>query len=147
MKKLLSFLLLGSALFAATPNIKAQSGSAYTFSVVAGDSLVTADSVFKKITLTAGYNALGVQVAIKKATGTLDGKLYLLTSINANNYVLTDSASLTAVPTNAQITNGGYTHTAIINKAAPPGTRYIAYVTQAGSLTASPTLWSFTARK
>lgn len=129
---------------------KAQQGSAYPIPLIAGDSLATADTVFKKITITAGYEHMGIQVAIKKGAGTLDGKLYLYTSVGSGsvfNYILTDSATITAVPVNALTANGGYTHTAWINKTSPPGTSYIMFVTQTGSLTASPTRWTYTARK
>lgn len=127
---------------------KAQTGSPYSFPVVAGDSLTTADTVLKKVTVTAGYSSLGFQASIKKGTGTLDGKLYIYTSVNGNNYVLTDSASFAAVPTFGTLNaNGGYTHTAIINKNAPPGYSYILAVTQTGSLTASPVKISYTTRK
>jgi hypothetical protein len=149
MKKFLLLMVMSFALILSTFNqAEAQSSEAAHFTVIAGDSLATADTVFKKIPITAGYTSMGVQVAIKKGTGTLDGKLYLWSSVNGSNYVLTDSASFTAVPTHATlISNGGYTHTAIINKASPSGTRFIAFVTQTGSLTASPTKFSFTARK
>jgi hypothetical protein len=128
-------------------NASAQNGASYTFPTIAGDSLVNADTVFKKISTSAGYNSLGVQANIKKGTGTLDGKMYLYTSVNAGTYVLTDSASFTAVPVNALVSNGTWTHTAIITKSAPAGTRYIVAVTQAGSLTSSPVSVSYTARK
>lgn len=130
-----------------TTDTKAQQGSAYGFPVIAGDSLVNADSVFKLVRLTDGYGHLGIQASIKKGTGTLDGKLYVYTSVGSLNYVLTDSASFTAVPTAALISNGGYTHTAWINKIEPPGTRYLVCVTQAGSLTSSPVKVWYTARK
>ncbi len=146
MKKFISMMLMSIFLFVASS--KAQFGSPYTYPVVAGDSLVTADTVFKKISVTAGYNQLGIQVNIKKGTGTLDGKAYLYTSIDGNRYVLTDSASFSAVPTFGSLNaNGGYTHTAIIQKAAPGGSKYIIAATQTGSLTASPVLVSFTSRK
>lgn len=145
--KLIFKLMLMGMMFFITSQSNAQFGSAACFPVIAGDSLVTADSVFKLISVTAGYNALGVQVSVKKASGTLDGKLYLYKSIGGTNYVLSDSASLSAVPTAALISNGGYTHTAIIEKVAPAGSKYLAVVTQTGSLTASPTKFCVTSRK
>jgi hypothetical protein len=150
MKKYISILVTGIFLLAGFQS-KAQvndgTKTPIVFDVVAGDSLATADTVFKRITLEKGYGQFSVQLDIKKGTGTLDGKLYLLTSVNGGRFVLTDSASITAVPSNALTTNSGYTHTAIIQKASPGGYKYIAYVTQAGSLTASPTLWSYLNRK
>lgn len=146
MKKLLYMMLVGAlALIASSSN--AQTGSAYTFPRIAGDSLVNADTVFKVIPVTAGYASMGVQVAIKKGTGTLDGKAYLYTSVNGSNYLLTDSSSFTAVSAASPISNGGYTHSAIIQKTAPAGTSYLVSVTQAGSLTSSPVSVSYTARK
>lgn len=148
MKKLFALALLMIGLSFFSEDAKAQFGSAYTFPVIAGDSLVNADTVFKKINVTGGYSSVGIQVSIKKGTGTLDGKFYLYKSVNGNNYVLSDSASFTAVPTHATlISNGGYTHTAIIEKVAPAGTRYLVAATQAGSLTASPVLVSYTSRR
>jgi len=144
MKKFLFVLLMVGLSFIST---HAQTGSAYTFPTVAGDSLVNADTVFKKISVTAGYSSLGIQVNIKKGTGTLDGKMYLYTSVNAGTYVLTDSASFTAVPVNALTSNSTWTHTAIITKTAPAGTRYIVAATQAGSLTSSPVSVSYTSRR
>ena len=127
---------------------QAQQGSPYIFPVVAGDSLATADTVFKKISVTAGYTSLGIQVDVKKGTGTLDGKFYLYTSVNGGRYVLTDSSSFSAVPSfNTLSTNAGYTHTAIIQKVAPAGSKYIVAAVQTGSLTASPILVSYTSRK
>lgn len=148
MKKLFSVLSIIVLLLAGYESkAQASTTTVNSFPVIAGDSLVTADTVFKRFGLASGYTTMGVQLALKKATGTLDGKMYMLTSINGVNYVLTDSASLTAVPNNAFISNGGYTHTAIIQKVAPPGSKYIVYVTQAGSLTASATKWDYTVRK
>lgn len=128
---------------------EAQYGSATTFPTIKGDSLVNADTVFKRIPITAGVQALGVQVSIKKGTGTLDGKAYIYTSINGSGFVITDSASFVALPAFATATTGslnGFTHTAIFNKVAPPGTAYLVLATQAGSLTASPVQVSYTIR-
>lgn len=152
MKRLFLLLVVMTGLFTALPTqqIKAQAGSAYTFPVIAGDSLVNADTVFKKITVTASYDHLAIQVSLKKGTGTLDGKFYLYKSVNAGSYVLSDSASFSAVTTSSlsgAVSNGGYTYTAIIEKVTPGGTRYLVAATQAGTLTATPVLVSYTLRK
>lgn len=150
MKKIVVLMVMMVGMLSVTNEVKAQLGSALTFPTIAGDSLTNADTVFKKISITAGYSSLGIQVRIKKGTGTLDGKFYLYTSVQGSAFVLTDSASFTAVPTLAATLTGsveGYTHTAIISKAAPPGTSYIVAATQAGSLTASPVSVSYTARR
>jgi len=147
MKKLIYLMLVSMALFTASSNAQTNAqGSYFTFPVIAGDSLVNADTVFKKISITDGYGSVGIQVSIKKGTGTLDGKFYLYSSINGN-YVLTDSASFSAVPTAALISNGGYTHTAIIRKTDPSDAFFLVAATQAGSLTSSPVRVSYTARK
>lgn len=141
-------LVIGASFTNETKAQNSGNGSAYIFPVVAGDSLATADSVYKIIPVTAGYSQLSIQIDIKKGTGTLDGKFYLYKSVNASNYILSDSASFTAVPTFGAVNaNAGYTHTAIIEKAAPGGTRYIAVAAQTGSLTASPVRISYTCRK
>lgn len=146
MKKLITMLVMIVGMLSLT-NANAQHGSPATLPLVAGDSLATADTVFKKIPVTGGYNSLGIQVSIKKGTGTLDGKFYLYTSVNGQSYVLTDSASFSAVPTAALISNGGYTHTAIIMKDAPAGSSYLVAATQTGSLTSSPVKVSYTSRR
>lgn len=155
MKNLIKILVLSMTLALGFSG-HAQSGSSYTFPRIAGDSLATADTVFKQIVATAGYNQLGIQASIKKGTGTLDGKLYVYSSINSNNFVLTDSVSFIAVPSFATLAglgggpinaNGVYTHTAYLSKTAPAGTRYLIAVTQTGSLTASPVSVSYTLRR
>jgi hypothetical protein len=148
MKKFLFLSLVMVGLMFTANTAKAQFGTSASFTVVAGDSLATADTVLKKLVVTAGYNSIGIQVDIKKGTGTLDGKFFLYTSVNGNRYVLTDSASFTAVPTFGSLNaNGGYTHTAIITKTTAPGTAYIIAATQTGSLTASPVKVSYTLRR
>lgn len=119
-----------------------------TIPTVAGDSLVNADTVFKKISVSAGYASMGIQVSIKKGTGTLDGKFYLYTSLNGGDYVLTDSASFTAVPSfSGGLATTSNTHTAYISKTAPAGAKYIAAATQSGSLTSSPVIVTYVLRK
>lgn len=149
MKKIfLIGLVVMGFLFANQSN--AQSGSAYTFPRIAGDSLVNADTVFKVISVTAGYSHVGIQVSIKKGTGTLDGKFYLYKSVNGSGFVLSDSASFSALPSLSTTYTGsvsGMTHTAIIEKVAPAGTKFIVAATQAGSLTSSPVSVSYTARR
>lgn len=147
MKKLILLLVMTVGMLSIA---NAQTGSAYTFTTVAGDSLVNADTVFKVIPVTAGYTKMGIQVSIKKGTGTLDGKFYLYSSVNGSAFVLTDSASFSALPSLSTTYTGsvsGMTHTAIIEKTAPAGTKYIILATQAGSLTSSPVKVSYTARR
>ena len=148
MKKLFALIMVVIVL-SFTSQTKAQSGFSYTFPTIAGDSLVNADSVFKVISVTAGYSSVGIQVSIKKGTGTLDGKFYLYKSVNGSAFILSDSASFTALASlNTSYTGsvGGMTHTAIIEKSTPAGTKFIVAATQAGTLTSSPVKVSYTAR-
>lgn len=127
----------------------AQTGQAYKFPTIAGDSLVNTDTVFKAIAVTGGYSNMGIWANIKKGTGTLSGKLYLYTSMDGAAFILTDSASYTSastLPTFAGITPSGYTNSAFLSKASPPGVRYLVAVTQSGSLTASPVQVMYTLR-
>jgi hypothetical protein len=148
-KNLFKFMLM-FAVIAATclHSAHAQTGTASAFPLIAGDTLVNTDTVFKKIPITAGYSSMGVQVNLKKGTGTLGGKVYLYTSLDGANYLLTDSASFTAVPTFATtLASTSYTHVAVISKVAPAGASYIVAATQAGSLTASPVQVLYTSRR
>lgn len=148
MKKLLSFIAITIALSIATSSSLNAQTSNYTFPVVAGDSLATADSVIKKIGFSAdkNYASLGFGVSIKKGTGTLDGKLYLYTAV-AGHYTLTDSSTIKTLITASGVSNDGYTNGAYIEKAHPAGTTYLIVVTQAGSLTASPVKVTVTSRR
>lgn len=152
MKKLFSLAIAAVSLFmvmlVATPQTAAaQSGFAYTYNTVAGDSLVTNDTVYRVITVSAGYPVLGVTVNIKKGTGTLDGKAYIFTSMDGSTYLRTDSATFTAVPSLPGIASTGYTHSAQFSKSVPIGVKYLVMATQSGSLTASPVQFQYTARK
>jgi len=147
MKKIFLIGLIG-LIFSFQSN--AQDGTPYTYPTILGDSLTNADSVFKVVSITAGYNAVGIQVSIKKGTGTLDGKFYLYKSVNGSGYVLSDSASFAELPALSTTYTGsvaGMTHTAIIEKVAPAGTKYIVVATQEGSLTASPVKVSYVVKR
>lgn len=124
----------------------AQSGSAYTFPRVAGDTLASADSVFKVISITGGYSSLGIQVNLKKLSGTLTGKAFLFTSMDGTTYNLYDSASYVAVPTMAGVTSTTYTHSAQFNKAAPPFVKYLVLATSSAT-TSTVVQVQYTARK
>lgn len=93
MKKVLFLIALVAALFAA-PVVQAQ--RATLIALAAGDSISTAaskDTVYKVISVTGGYTALGVQVVATKVSGTVVGKAYLYGSLDGTNYVITDSSS------------------------------------------------------
>lgn len=92
MKKLLAFLLIAALPFAS----HAQTGIAYTFPLVAGDTLNNTDTVFKFIPITAGYSVSGIQVNTTRISGTLAGAAYLYTAVDSKNYHVTDTASYVA---------------------------------------------------
>lgn len=74
-------------------------------SIVAGDTISTTaslDTVFKTIRITAGYSALGFQVVGTKISGTITSKAYLYSSLDGNNYVVTDSSAAFANAAGAQ---------------------------------------------
>ena len=120
MKKLLVLILLFSAAFTS----KAQFGRAALFPTIAQDTLTNVDSVSKVIVATAGYNAMGVQVNVKKISGgNVTGKAYIYESLDGVNYIITDSASYVAVPA-WSYTTATATHVAIFNKATVPGVYY-----------------------
>lgn len=147
MKKLLflfalSFLAIGT---------QAQSAPGYphAFPVIAGDSLAGVDTVFKQIQVTAGYAALTITGNIKKnATGTLTAKMYVWTSMDGKNYVLTDSATeATTVLPSYISTLSTYTHTVSITKTTPGARYYLVGIASANpSLAASPIQVMYTTR-
>lgn len=149
MKKFILLIFLLFSLIAFTSvSVYAQVNKSYTFPTVAGDSLATADTVFKVIPVSNSYQNIDVQVSIKKGTGTLDGGVNIYASVNGNQYsVVGTVTAFAAVPTFGSLNdNGVYTHTATVRLSAPPGTKIIVAVTQAGSLTASPVQVSYVAR-
>lgn len=146
MKKYIAILLLVVGF-----GLTATAQRATILPTVAGDSIVVtggaADSVFKTIPITAGYTSMGVQVVLKAGTGSVNGKLYLYESVSGNQFILTDSSALAALPAITGTSNSGYTHGAIIRKSNPAGSKYIAVVQNVANITASPVQFSYTARK
>lgn len=99
MKKFLSLMLVMS-LFTAS---YAQRAS--YIPIVEGDTVSTSsslDTVSKVLTVTAGYSALGIQVVGTKTAGTITSKAYLYSSLDGNNYLLTDSSAAFANAAGAQ---------------------------------------------
>lgn len=124
---------------------KAQSGSAATFGLVAGDTLVNVDTVSKVIKATAGYNATAIQVNVKVSTGTLAGKAYIYQSLDGVNYTITDSAAY--VPIVASSYNvATYTHTAYFTKVTVPSVYYRIWAVSTGTVSAPVQVW-YTLRK
>ena len=99
MKKLISLLLMSMVLFTA------QAQRATQMAIVAGDTVSTSaslDTVSKVFTATAGYSAMGIQVVGTKVSGTITSKAYVYSSLDGNNYLLTDSSAAFANATGAQ---------------------------------------------
>jgi hypothetical protein len=93
--KIFSVLLVSLALMASTFQAKAQ--HATLMRLAAGDTLVTSassDTVSKVLTVTAGYATLTFQVEVNKISGTVDGKVYLYSSLDGSDYQLTDSSAV-----------------------------------------------------
>lgn len=73
--------------------------------IVEGDTVSTSsslDTVSKVLTVTAGYSALGIQVVGTKTAGTITSKAYIYSSLDGNNYLLTDSSAAFANAAGAQ---------------------------------------------
>ena len=103
---------MASAIMLASFTAKSQ--QATLFPLIAGDSISTSntlDTVFKTISVTAGYASAGIQVVTTKISGTVAGKAYLYSSMDGTNYVLTDSSAAFANQT---------TNTAIFSKSPVP---------------------------
>lgn len=102
MKKLISMLLMSMIIFSAQAQVP---GRATQLAIVAGDTVSTSaslDTVFKTIPVTAGYSAFGIQVVGTKTAGTITSKAYLYSSLDDNNYLLTDSSAAFANTAGAQ---------------------------------------------
>lgn len=132
MKKIFVLLALLSA-FALKGN--AQSSIPYTFPLIAGDTLVNADTVTKVLPVTDGYASVGIQVNLKKISGTVASKAYLYRSIDGSAYVLVDSSAYNAVPTGTMFT-GSTTHVAAFNLVAPSGAKYLVNALSSGTVSA-----------
>jgi hypothetical protein len=84
MKKIFSIFFLIAFVAIA---INAQFGAPYQFPVVAGDTITNTGTASKIITVTAGYNAMGIQVVLTKTSGTAAGTVTLYGSLDGTNYV------------------------------------------------------------
>ncbi len=134
MKQFIS-ILLALVLFGSTA--KAQTWS--TFPVIAGDTLNNADTVTKSFPVTAGYSVMGIQVNLKKISGTVAGKAYLFRSSDGVSYQLIDSASYTAVPTGSMFSTT-VTNVAQFEKPYPSGGKYLVNAVSSGSVSARVTM-------
>lgn len=115
--------------------------------LVAGDTLVNADTLTKRLPVTDGYAKMFIQLNYKKISGaSATGKAYLYRSGDGGNYYqLVDSASWTAVPTGTMF-NSTVTHTAQFDVAAPGGDYYLVNMISSGTVSAQVRL-SYTFRR
>lgn len=136
MKRIVSIFILSLIVLAS----KAQTGRAYVFPLIAGDTLVNADTAARVIPATAGYSAMSISVNVTKLTGSaITGKAYLYQSLDGANYALTDSASYV---TNPQFTSNlsasivpTYTATANFQKTSTPSVYYLVAAVSSGTVT------------
>jgi hypothetical protein len=136
MKKIVSILILSLIVFVS----QAQTGRAYVFSLIPGDTLVNADTSVRVIPATAGYSALAISVNVTKLTGSaITGKAYLYQSLDGANYALTDSALYVTNPQfSANLTANivpTYTATATFQKTTTPSVYYLVAATSTGTVT------------
>jgi len=132
--RIIGVLLAACALFVARP-AQAQFSGSYTFPLVAGDTLNNTDTVFKTITASTGYKDLGVQVELKKISGTVAGKLILWGSMDGINYVATDSMSY-VVTTPSSLITPTFDNQAYVTKSGTPFYKYAILATSTGTVSA-----------
>ena len=137
MKRLFSLLFLFALVFAS----KAQTGRAYVYPLIAGDTLVNVDTAARIIPATAGYSAMAISVNVTKLTGSaITGKAYVYESLDGVNFGSpTDSATYV---TNPQFTANlsaivvpTYTATATFKKVTTPYVYYLVAATSTGTVT------------
>lgn len=76
---------------------------ATTMPLVAGDTLTNTDTLYKVITTTAGYSAIGIQPVVTKISGTVAGNVILQGSLDGINYVALDTLALANAATNTKV--------------------------------------------
>lgn len=128
------------ALLFVAPQVKAQ--EATLVPLIAGDSLSlsgSADTTTKTLSVTAGYSSFAIQVNLTKLSGTIaanSAKVYVYRSLDAVNYVLTDSSAAFTDQT---------TNVAQFSYTPAPFTRYRVQIRPMGGVTATyaaiPRFW------
>jgi len=138
MKRLFSILLLCLAISFAS---KAQTGRAYVFPTIAGDTLVNTDTALRVIPATAGYSAMEISVNVTKLTGSaITGTCYLYESLDGVNWgSATDTAAYQVNPQFAANYSGGtivptYTSTAKFKKYTTPAVYYMVVAISSGTV-------------
>jgi len=144
MKKFIYIVALFVA-FVGVNKANAQSGNAYTFPLIAHDTLTNTDTIAKVIHITEGDNQLGIQVVLNKLSGTVAGNVYLFQSLDGSNYVRTDSSTYGVIQPNTQFTPTG-TNIATFYKTWTPSCYYLVQIVSSGTVSA-PIKVSYTARK
>lgn len=128
MKKFISMMLVSMVLL--ITSTRAQ--TARSLAIVEGDTVSTStslDTVSKVFTVTAGYSSMGIQVVGTKTAGTITSKAYLYSSLDGNNYLLTDSSAAFANAAGAQ--------SVFFTKTAPPYVYYKVQVRPPSSATST----------
>ena len=134
MKKII--LLLFLVAFVASAAIS-QSGVAYQFPVIAGDTITTTGTANKILKASGQYKAIGIQPVITKVSGTVGGNCILYASQDGTNYKSTgDTLKCTDQTTN----------TALIKVVDPAYTYYKLVYTGTGTMVAKWKVW-YTERK
>lgn len=132
--RLIGLLVCAITIFVAKP-ASAQFGTAFTFPLVAGDTLNNVDSVFKTFTTTAGYSEIGINVLLTKISGTVAGNVVLLGSMDGVTFYPTDSANY-VVPLTSSFSTPTVTNIAFISKAEAPWTTYMVMAKSTGTVSA-----------
>lgn len=141
MKKLLFILSFLAIAFVSN----AQFGTARTFPLVAGDTLVNVDTVQKIIVSTAGYAASGIQVNATATTGTFAATAYLFESLDGVNYKASDTATFVTNVASSYSTPS-YAKTAMFKKVTTPAVYYRVWVVSTGTQS-TPVQVLYTLRK
>jgi hypothetical protein len=126
MKKLFPILLLAIGLLAVGPIFNDASAqlSVVRTPTTAKDSLVNADQLFINLTPPAN-DAIGFHVTGNRASGTVEGKVYLQGSLDGVNFKSIDSVTLT---------NTAYVFASFNTKYELPYARYRALYAQTGTV-------------
>ena len=114
---------------------------AYTYPLIAGDTLVNVDTAARIVTATAGYSALAISVNVTKLTGSaITGKAYVYESLDGVNFGNpTDSATYVTNPSIVSNLSTAisptYTATATFKKVTTPNVYYLVTATSTGTVT------------
>lgn len=142
MKKLFIIAIVLCTSFGAS----AQFGHAATFPLILGDTLTNVDTVSKVITMTAGYNEVGIQISANKVSGTLTGKVYLQGSMLGVDYITTDSTAWAAYVATSYSVNAN-TNYVYFTKVNAPFVYWRVLAQSSSGTVSAPVTVSYTLRK